>query len=291
MTTQFFLDSGDPKETTKAITLLGALHGQTTNPSLVAKHPEVAARLAAGNLFATDELLGLYKTAVQEMSELLPNGSISIEVYADEYTSAEDMFTQAEQMNAWIPNAHIKLPITAEALKTARMCIDAGMKLNMTLCFTQEQAAAVYAATRGAKPGDVFVSPFIGRLDDRGERGIDIIANIVRMFEGSDGHVQVLAASARNASHIASAMAVKADIVTAPLAAWQEWEAAGSSALYTAELFADLTEIPYKNVDLEAAFSDYDITHDLTTIGIERFANDWNALIHPEEAPQKDNIS
>ncbi len=291
MNTQFFLDSGDPHETVAAIRLLGSLHGQTTNPSLVAKHPDVSARLAAGELFSNDELLALYKTAVQKMRELLPDGSISIEVYADQYTSAENMFEQATMMQQWIPGAHIKLPINSEALKAARMCLDAGMKLNMTLCFTQQQAAAVYAATKGAKPGDVFISPFIGRLDDRGERGMDLIRNIVRMFtEAGDGHVQVLAASARTAGHVAAAIQAQANIVTVPLNVWEEWVQAGKPEM-TQNTQEDLSDIPYETVDLEASVDSFDIQHDLTDAGIERFANDWNGLIKPEEAVQKANIS
>ena len=225
------------------------------------------------------------------MRELLPDGSISIEVYADQYTSAEDMFEQATIMNQWISGAHIKLPITSEALKAARMCIDAGMKLNMTLCFTQQQAAAVYAATLGAKPGDVFVSPFIGRLDDRGQRGMNLIRNIVRMFEESgDGHVQVLAASARHTDHVAAAIAAKADALTAPLAAWEQWVRAGKPEVAMNEQ-EELDQIPYETVDVEASVDSYNIQHDLTDAGIERFANDWNALIKPEEAAQKANIS
>ncbi len=291
MKTQFFLDSGDQHETVAAMKLLGTLHGQTTNPSLVAKHPDVSARIAAGNLFSNDELLGLYKTAVQKMRELLPDGSVSIEVYADQYTSAEDMFEQATIMNQWIPGAHIKLPITSEALKTARRCIDAGMKLNMTLCFTQQQAAAVYAATRGAKQGDVLVSPFIGRLDDRGQRGMDLIRNIVRMFqESGDGHVQVLAASARHTDHVAAACAAQADAITAPLTAWEQWARAGKPET-TTNMQEDLADIPYETIDLEASVESYNTQHDLTDAGIERFANDWNGLIASEEAAQKANIS
>ena len=85
-------------------------------------------------------------------------------------------------MFGWIPNAHVKFPTSAEGLKAAEKAIGLGLRVNMTLCFSQAQAAAVYAATRGARKGQVFVSPFIGRLDDRGENGMDLIANILRMY-------------------------------------------------------------------------------------------------------------
>ena len=113
---------------------------------------------------------------------MVPQGSVSVEVYADRTTKAEAMLRQGKEMFGWIPNAHIKFPTSAEGLKAASIAIREGMRVNMTLCFTQSQAAAVYAATRGARKGQVFVSPFIGRLDDRGENGMDLIANILRMY-------------------------------------------------------------------------------------------------------------
>lgn len=79
------------------------------------------------------------------------------------------MLKQGKQMYSWVPNAHIKFPTATEGLKAANKAVKEDLRVNMTLCFTQEQAAAVYAATRGAKRGQVFVSPFIGRLDDGGK--------------------------------------------------------------------------------------------------------------------------
>ncbi len=97
----------------------------------------------------------------------------------------------------------------------------------MTLCFSQAQAAAVYAATRGAKKGEVFVSPFIGRLDDRGENGMDLIANILKMYGKGDGHVEVLTASVRTLDHLLCAIKLGSDIITAPLAVLKEWKEKG----------------------------------------------------------------
>ncbi len=99
-------------------------------------------------------------------------------------------------MFSWIPNAHVKFPTSREGLEAAGRAVKEGLRVNMTLCFTQEQAAAVYSATAGAKKGDVFISPFIGRLDDRGENGMDLIENIQKMYGTGDGHVEVLTASA-----------------------------------------------------------------------------------------------
>ena len=176
--TKIFLDSGDPAETRAAFLALGFLDGQTTNPSLVAKNPETA-----GKKFSKDELISFYRKVVEEISSLIPKGSVSVEVYADALTSAEEMLKQARIFNKWISNAHVKFPTTTEGLKAAEIAVREGIKVNMTLVFSQQQAAAVYMATKGAKKGDVFISPFAGRLDDIGENGMDVISNIVKMYK------------------------------------------------------------------------------------------------------------
>ncbi len=147
--------------------------------------------------FLRDEIIDFYRDVVKKISAMIPQGSVSVEVYADGATKAETMLQQGKEMFGWIPNAHVKFPTSAEGLKAASGAIGEGLRVNMTLCFTQAQAAAVYAATRGARKGQVFVSPFIGRLDDRGENGMDLIANIIRMYAKGDGHVEVLTASVR----------------------------------------------------------------------------------------------
>ena len=134
------------------------------------------------------------------------------------------MLKQGQEMFSWIPNAHIKfpyLPGRVEGRRSRRS--EKGLRVNMTLCFSQEQAAAVYAATRGAKKGEVFVSPFIGRLDDRGENGMDLIAHILRMYRKGDGHVEVLTASVRTMDHFLYALKLGSDIITAPAAILKQW--------------------------------------------------------------------
>jgi transaldolase len=111
-------------------------------------------------------------------------------------TPAEQMFAQAQDMFTWIPNAYIKYPGTHEGLRAAHRSVEQGMRVNITLCFSQEQAAAVYAATKGTKE-PAYVSPFVGRLDDRGENGMDLLKNIKQMYAEGDGHVSVLGASIR----------------------------------------------------------------------------------------------
>ena len=271
--TKIFLDSGDPAETREAIQLLGSLDGQTTNPSLIAKSAG-GGPATAGKKFSQEEILDFYKGVVQQVSELIPQGSVSVEVYADAETKAEEMLQQADEFYQWIPNAHIKFPTTLEGLKAAEAAVKEGMRVNMTLCFSQNQAAAVYAATRGATKGQVYVSPFVGRLDDRGENGMELIANIIKMYSAGDGHVEVLTASVRNTAHVLKTLELESDIMTAPLKVLKEWKAEAQS-----QAAADLKPIPYEEIDLNKNWQDYDLHHDLTDTGIKRFAEDWNALI------------
>ena len=183
MNARLFLDGGNQEETKAVLKQIGFLDGQTTNPTLISKNPEARKRLEQGNKFSRTEIFTFYRDVVNILSGLMPKGSISIEVYADAKTSAEEMLKQGKEMFTWIPNAHIKFPTNGEGLKAAQQAVKAGLRVNMTLVFSQEQAAAVYAATQGARKGQVFLSPFIGRLDDRGENGMDVIANIIRMYQ------------------------------------------------------------------------------------------------------------
>lgn len=279
--TKIFLDSCDPAETKETLLILGFLDGQTTNPTLVAKNPYAQERFLKGDKFTKEEILDFYKKNIVEISKLIPNGSISIEVYADENTSVDEMFRQGSEMFKWIPNAQIKYPITKVGLESAEKSIKEGMRVNMTLCFTQEQSAAVYSATIGAKKGDVFVSPFIGRLDDIGENGMSLIQNIFEMYKKGDGHSEILSASVRNINHFLASLALGVDIITAPIAILKEWAEMGmpipeSYDEYNSSL---LKNIPYKEIDLKKNWRDFNIKHELTDKGLKRFVSDWNALI------------
>lgn len=281
LTCSIFLDSGDPQETKEALTLLGFLDGQTTNPTLLSKNPEVKKRLERGEKFTKEEIYGLYKQVVGEISGLLPQGSVSIEVYADKTTSADAMLAQGREMFGWIPNAHIKFPTTKEGLTAAGLAVKEGMRVNMTLVFSQDQAAAVYAATKGAKKGDVFVSPFVGRLDDRGENGMDVIKNIIEMYRGGDGHVSVLTASVRSVHQLLYAIKLGSDIITVPFTVAKQWSEQGL-ALPGDDFHYDAGNrktIPYKKIDRNRDWKEYDLTHELTDIGMEKFAGDWDTLI------------
>jgi transaldolase len=109
-----------------------------------------------------------YKKIVQAISPLVGDAGVSVEVFADMDTTAEEMLAQGEEMFWWIPNAYVKYPCTREGLRAAEMSVQTEIRVNMTLCFSQDQAAAVYAATIGSTE-PVYVSPFIGRLDDCGQ--------------------------------------------------------------------------------------------------------------------------
>lgn len=273
-----FIDGGDPVETHKAKELMGYIDGQTTNPTLVSKNPAIKARLDAGNKFTEEELRLEYKKIVQEVATAT-NGPTSIEVYADSNTKAEEMVEQAREMTAWIPNAYVKLPIVPEGLKAAQILCPT-IKLNMTLCFSQEQAAAVYAATREA-PYPVFVSPFVGRLDDRKENGMDVVANILSMFESSDQHVKVLTASVRNKNHLLYALKLKSYAITVPFKIFKEWAIDGFEIPTLAFIYdqPELAEIPYRQISLDESWDSYNISHDLTSKGLQMFADDWRKLL------------
>jgi len=282
---KILVDGGDPEETVRVKRLVGYVDGQTTNPTLVSKNPEVRAQVSSGKRFSSREELEEYKKIVQSISPLVGDAGVSIEVFADFDTTAEQLIAQGREMFSWIPNAYIKYPCTHEGLRAAQMSVHEDMRVNMTLCFSQEQAAAVYSATKGSKT-PVYVSPFVGRLDDRGENGMDLVQNIKQMYEAGDGHVHVLAASIRHLKHLLGAFAAKAELVTAPAKVWEEW-AASSFPLPGAD-FANrgtdkadkpLKAIPYKSIDLNQRWESFDIQHELTAKGIQQFVADYKSTL------------
>jgi len=282
---KILVDGGDPEETVRVKRLVGYVDGQTTNPTLVSKNPEVRTLVSSGQKFSSREELDEYKKIVQTISPLVGDAGVSIEVFADFDTTAEEMLAQGREMFSWIPNAYVKYPCTHEGLRAAQMSVRESMRVNMTLCFSQEQAAAVYAATKGSH-APVYVSPFVGRLDDRGENGMDLVRNIKQMYEAGDGHVHVLAASIRHLKHLLGSFASKAELATAPSKVWEEWAASsfslpGEDFVYQGTDKADkpLKPIAYKSVDLNRAWESFDIRHDLTTKGIQQFVADYKSTL------------
>jgi transaldolase len=277
--TRLLLDGGDAAETRRVRDLLGRLDGQTTNPTLVAANPEIRDRLTRGNKLARREALEFYRDLVRQIA-MVTSGPISIEVYADHSTTSGEMLDQAAEMWSWIPNAVIKLPTTAPGLAAAQQAAKDGVRLNLTLCFSEAQAAAVYQATRGAR-ASVFVSPFVGRLDDRGENGMQLIANILDLYRAGDGHVEVLTASVRHLDHLLEALRLGSPLVTVPARVYEEWARQGyplPGADYRYPASA-LRPIPARRPALDQPLDTYDIRHDLTDTGLRKFAENWNDLL------------
>lgn len=283
---KIFMDGGDPEETRIADELLKkagyhGLDGQTTNPTLIAKHA------GAGKKISEKEAIAFYKKTVQKMSSYIPHGMISIQVIGDPNTlTTEEMLTQARDRILWIPNADIKFPATTEGLAAAEIFCEEG-PVNITLNFTQEQAAAVYVATK-THNYSVYCSPFVGRMDDRGENGMDVVVSELEMFRAfGDHHVEVLTASVRHLKHLFYALFLKSDIVTIPFTIFKEWADGGfqlpdANFVYLPAQAGDmpgLTEIPYEEITLDKDWREYDLTSELTKVGLQKFWEDWRGIV------------
>lgn len=283
---KIYIDGGDPAETKQADAMLKkagyhGLDGQTTNPSLIAKNAlkEMEKKGKQGKLSAKDAF-AFYKKTVNEISKIIPNGKISIQVIGDPATlTAEEMLSQARDRMTWIPNGVIKFPCTKAGIEAVATFCQEG-PVNVTLNFSQEQAAAVYAATR-THNYDVFVSPFVGRLDDRGENGMDIIANEIEMYALGDGHVDVLTASVRSIKHLQYALKLKSPVITIPFKVFKEW-ADGGFAVPDENFIYDtpgLKEITYRELTLDKEWNEYDLSHELTDKGLVAFWSDWKGIV------------
>ena len=171
---------------------MGVISGVTTNPSL-----------AASEGIGSREN---YKAAVQEISDIL-DGPISIEVVS---LDAEGMVAEGRDIAEWIPNPWVKIPSTGAGFEAISILSNDGIKINQTLCFSLNQALL------GAQAGSTVVSPFVGRLDDIGQQGMDLIEEIVTVFDVQQIETQVLAASIRHTLHCSSAARAGAHIATVP---------------------------------------------------------------------------
>jgi transaldolase len=283
--TKILVDGGDPEETLRIKTLIGFVDGQTTNPSLIAKNPEIQSRIISGHKLSLAEQSEEYKKIVQKISPLVGDAGVSIEVFANLSTTAEQMLAQGEDMFSWIPNAYIKYPCTYQGLRAAQMSVERGIRVNVTLCFSQEQAAGVYAATHASK-APVYVSPFIGRLDDRGENGMDLIRAIQQMYKASDGHVYVLAASIRTVDQLLACFALDVELVTVPIKVLESWAAKGLPMPDRNFVYRGvdtngkpLKPIPYKNINLTKPWSAFNLRNELTRKGIEKFVTDFEGTL------------
>lgn len=185
---KFFIDTANLDEIREA-NELGLIDGVTTNPSLIAKEGKVD-----------------FKEHIAKICEMV-KGDISAEVTA---LDTEGMLTQGRELAKIASNVVIKCPLTLEGLKATRIFSDEGTKVNVTLCFSAAQALLA------AKAGATYISPFIGRLDDLGQNGMQLIADIVQIYGNYDFKTQVLAASIRHPMHIVDAALLGADVATIP---------------------------------------------------------------------------
>jgi len=189
---KFFIDTANLDQIKEAQDL-GILDGVTTNPSLMAKE----------GIKGEENIINHYKTICE-----IVDGDVSAEVIS---TDLEGMIKEGEALAALHPQITIKVPIIKEGIKAIKYFSDKGLKTNCTLVFSVGQALLA------AKAGATYVSPFIGRLDDISTDGVELISQIVEMYNYYGYKTQVLAASIRHTQHIVQCAEVGADVVTAPL--------------------------------------------------------------------------
>lgn len=211
---KFFIDTANIEEIREA-NALGILSGVTTNPSLVAK-----------------EGVSFHDRLREITAEV--DGSVSAEVVSE---NAEDMIEEGKELAAIAPNITVKVPMTLEGLKAVKAFSDLNIKTNVTLIFSANQA--LLAARAGAS----YVSPFLGRLDDIGHDGVELIAQIAEIFDIHGIETEIIAASVRHPVHVTDAAMHGAHIATVPFKIFQQI-----------------------------------VKHPLTDQGIEKFLEDWNNL-------------
>lgn len=210
---RIFIDTADTKDLADAFST-GLVDGVTTNPSLIAK---------SGRDF---------KKVIVEICAMTP-GPVSAEVAS---TDAATMLREAHVLAALAPNVVVKLPLTWAGLSTCQRLSEDGIPTNVTLCFTANQAWLA------AKSGATYISPFIGRLDDLGMNGMELIGEIRALYDAHGYETQILAASIRSTAHVKDAALMGADVATLP-----------------PKVFREL------------------IHHPLTDKGLDQFVRDWAA--------------
>jgi transaldolase len=208
---QLFLDTAEI-QLIRELAATGLVDGVTTNPTLIAKSGRAM------------------RDVIAEICELV-EGPISAEVTA---TEAEGMVREGEYLAKIAPNVAVKVPLTWEGLKATRALAEQGHQVNVTLCFSATQALMA------AKAGAAFISPFIGRLDDHGADGMELIREIRAIYDNYGFATNILAASARTAAHVRDAAIAGADCATLPPAVFQSL-----------------------------------VKHPLTDRGLEQFMSDW----------------
>jgi transaldolase len=186
---KFFVDTADVAEI-RDLNETGLLDGVTTNPSLIMK---------AGRPM---------QQVIKEICDIV-EGEVSAEVAAIDF---DGMMREGEKLAAIAPNVAVKVPLTWDGLKACRALRQAGHKVNVTLCFSANQALLA------AKAGATFISPFVGRLDDINNNGMELIEDIRTIYDNYDFDTQILAASIRSPNHVTQAALAGADVATVPAA-------------------------------------------------------------------------
>ena len=186
---RFFIDTANVEDIKKANDM-GVICGVTTNPSLIAKEGRV------------------FEEVIAEIASIV-DGPISGEVKATT-VDAEGMIREGREIAAIHPNMVVKIPMTVEGLKACKVLSSEGIKTNVTLIFSANQALLA------ARAGATYVSPFLGRLDDISTRGVDLIRDIADIFAVTDLDTQIIAASVRNPIHVTDCALAGADIATVP---------------------------------------------------------------------------
>ncbi|MFH1638916.1 MAG: fructose-6-phosphate aldolase [Chloroflexota bacterium] len=191
---RIFLDTANINQIREAARL-GVISGVTTNPSLVSVEG------------SSD-----YQAVVREICGII-SGPVSAEVLAE---TAAEMIPQARDISTWAPNVVVKIPITTDGLEATSVLSKEGVRVNMTLCFSLNQALLAAAA------GAAYVSPFIGRLDDIGHDGMGLVRDIIEVFQQYHLKTEVIAASIRHTQHCFMAAKAGAHIVTVPYKVLQQ---------------------------------------------------------------------
>jgi transaldolase len=211
---KFFLDTALISEIRDALDM-GMLDGVTTNPSLVAK---------TGKPF---------REVVEEILAAVP-GPVSLEVTATDFAG---MVKEGRELRKLAKNVVVKVPLIKEGLKATKALSDEGTPVNVTLCFSPTQALMA------AKAGAAYISPFVGRLDDRGHEGMEIVSQIKAIYENYDFKTEILVASVRHPLHVRDAAMMGADVATVPF-----------------KILEDM------------------LKHPLTDLGLEQFLKDWQKV-------------
>lgn len=212
---KFFIDTADVKEIREAAAM-GLVDGVTTNPSLVAK---------TGRKFR-DVLL--------EICDLV-KGPVSAEVVGTTY---DVIMKEARALAGLRPNIVVKIPLIPEGLKAVRTCADEGIKTNVTLCFSATQALLA------AKAGASFISPFVGRLDDVSTNGMQLIGEIVEIYDNYGYTTEVLVASVRHPMHVQEAALIGAHVATCPLSVLLQLSKHPLTDVGLAKFLADWEKVP-----------------------------------------------